>query len=38
MWYAWMQYRRWFGERVIPRKLTRVDQVEVRTSYSLSQI
>lgn len=29
MWYAWMQYKRGFGERVIPRQLIRVDKVEV---------
>jgi hypothetical protein len=30
MWYAWMQYKRGFGESVIPRRLIRVDKVKVR--------
>jgi hypothetical protein len=30
MWYEWMQYKRGFGERIIPRQLIRIDKVEVR--------
>ena len=29
MWYAWMRYKRGFGESIIPRRLIRVDKVEV---------
>jgi hypothetical protein len=28
MWYSWMQYKRGFGELVLPRRLARVDKVE----------
>jgi hypothetical protein len=29
MWYSWMQYKRGFGEVVLPRRLARVDKVKV---------
>jgi hypothetical protein len=29
MWYSWMQYKRGFGELVLPRRLARVDKVKV---------
>lgn len=30
-WYSWLQYNRGFGEVVLPKKLTRIDKVKVRT-------
>lgn len=29
MWYSWMQYKRGFGEVILPRPLARVDKVKV---------
>jgi hypothetical protein len=29
MWYSWMQYKRGFGEVILPRRLVRVDKVKV---------
>jgi hypothetical protein len=29
MWYNWMQYKRGFGERILPRRLIRINKVEV---------
>jgi hypothetical protein len=29
MWYSWMQYKRGFGELVLPRRLARIDKVKV---------
>lgn len=36
MWYSWMQYKRGFGELVLPRRLARVDKVRVRNHISTS--
>ena len=33
MWYSWMQYKRGFGELVLPRRLARVDKVKVSIPY-----
>lgn len=30
-WYSWLQYNRGFGEVILPKKLTRIDKVKVRT-------
>jgi hypothetical protein len=29
MWYNWMQYKRGFGERILPRRLIRINKVGV---------
>lgn len=29
MWYSWMQFKRGLGEMIIPRRLVRIDKVEV---------
>ena len=34
MWYSWLQLTRGFGEVVLPRRLTRIEKVGVRTTCS----